>query len=182
MVGAMGAKAISRIHFRSRAHYSDAGVGSRTPIHRPARHSEARHLAADIILPSQFYRNLGSSGLSSEQRLMLAVLADAINILKTAGLAAGARKRQLYVEAERWVFAAQEDRVFSFDYVCDALQLDAQLMRRRLSQLRNGQRGRGGDRLISSRLRLKDAGRSQRITVNRIRVRRHRAVAHRRRR
>jgi len=33
---------------------------------------------ADIMLPSQYFGAMGSSGLSGEQRLMLAVLVDAI--------------------------------------------------------------------------------------------------------
>ena len=35
----------------------------------------------DIILPSQYFETVGSGGLSGEQRLMLAVLPDAINVL-----------------------------------------------------------------------------------------------------
>ena len=38
---------------------------------------------ADIILPSQYFGSVGSVGLSGEQRLMLAVLVDAINVLQS---------------------------------------------------------------------------------------------------
>ena len=38
--------------------------------------------ATDVILPSQFFGAMGGGGLCSEQRLMLAVLVDAINILQ----------------------------------------------------------------------------------------------------
>ena len=34
----------------------------------------------DTILPSQFFASIGARTFSSEQRLMLAVLADAINV------------------------------------------------------------------------------------------------------
>ena len=36
-----------------------------------------------IILPSQYFDSVGSQRLSGEQRLMLAVLVDAINVLHT---------------------------------------------------------------------------------------------------
>ena len=36
----------------------------------------------DVILRSQFFELVGTHSLSSEQRLMLAVLADAINIVQ----------------------------------------------------------------------------------------------------
>ena len=38
----------------------------------------------DVILRSQFFEMVGARSLSSEQRLMLAVLVDAINILQNS--------------------------------------------------------------------------------------------------
>jgi hypothetical protein len=46
---------------------------------------------ADIVLPSQYF---GAPGFCSEQRLMLAVLVDAINILK-AWAPSGSRRQRL---------------------------------------------------------------------------------------
>ena len=39
----------------------------------------------DVILRSQFFEMVGTRSLSSEQRLMLAVLADAINVVQEFG-------------------------------------------------------------------------------------------------
>jgi len=39
----------------------------------------------DVLLKSQYFESIGTRTLSSEQRLMLAVLADAINVLAARG-------------------------------------------------------------------------------------------------
>jgi hypothetical protein len=119
--------------------------------------------ASDLILPSQFFELVGKSRFTSEQRLMLAVLADAINILHDGRGALSARKRRLFVDAARWVMARGSNVPFSFDNVCDALEISAEALRNRLSNL-----GTDADSHPPlARLRLKEAGRLQHITANR---------------
>ena len=123
----------------------------------------------DVLLPSQFFELVGSQTFSSEQRLMLAVLADAINVLGSAD-SSNLRKRDSFNEASSWVFSNGITSPLSFDHVCNALGVDAESLRRRLSELVSEH---GGSLL---RLRLKEAGRMQRPAV--IRVRRSRRRAH----
>src|SRR5712671_3194991 len=123
----------------------------------------------DVILPSQFFESVGARTFSSEQRLMLAILADAINLLGSTD-SSNPRKRNSYNEAWSWVFAKRITSSLSFDHVCDALGVDAESLRRRLSELVSEH---GGSLL---RLRLKEASRIQRLTV--IRVRRSRCRVH----
>ena len=122
----------------------------------------------DAILPSQFFESVGAQTFSSEQRLMLAILADAINLLGSTS--SSNLRRRSYNEAWSWVFAKPLTSALSFDHVCDALGVDAESLRRRLSELVSEH---GGSLL---RLRLKEASRMQRPTV--IRVRRSRSRAH----
>jgi hypothetical protein len=123
----------------------------------------------DTILPSQFFESAGSQTLSSEQRLMLAVLIDAINVLGDSRVSPNRRKRNSFNEASSWVFADGITSPLSFDHVCDALSVDAESLRRRLSELLSE---RSGNLL---RLRLKEGGRMQCMTVNRVRRSRRRA-------
>ena len=123
----------------------------------------------DAILPSQFFESVGAQTFSCEQRLMLAVLADAINVLGSTD-PSNLRKRNSFNEAWSWVFAKRITSSLSFDHVCDALGVDAESLRRRLSELVSEH---GGTLL---RLRLKQATRMQRPTV--IRVRRSRCRVH----
>ena len=123
----------------------------------------------DVLLPSQFFELVGARTFSSEQRLMLAVLADAVNVLGSTD-SSNLRKRKSFNEASSWVFASGITSSLSFDRVCDALGINAESLRRRLSELVSENSG------TLLRLRLKEASRMQRLTVNR--VRRSRRPAH----
>jgi hypothetical protein len=79
------------------------------------------------------------------------------------------RKRNSFNEASSWVFANGITSPLSFDHVCNALGVDAQSLRRRLSELVSEH---GGTLL---RLRLKEASGMQRLTAIRVRASRRRA-------
>jgi len=122
----------------------------------------------DVLLPSQFFELVGARTFSCEQRLMLEVLADAINVLGSTD-SSNLRKRNSFNEAWSWVFTKRITSSLSFDHVCDALGINAESLRRRLSELVSEH---GGSLL---RLRLKEASRMQRPTVIRVRGSRRRA-------
>ena len=119
-----------------------------------------------VILPSQYFESVGAQTFSSEQRLMLAILADAINILREYRISPSRGKRNSFNEASSWIFA---NGIFtsslSFDNVCDALGLDAESLRRPLSESVSEQ----GPNL--RRLRLKQWDRRHGPTINRVRRR-----------
>jgi hypothetical protein len=120
---------------------------------------------SDVILPSQFF-----GAMCSEQRLMLAVLVDAINILQGWNRMGSARKRRAFSEAAQWIITKGTNYPFSFDSVCDALGIDSEVLRERLSGLALGHGAT--DRLGAGRLRLKESSRAQHMTANRVRHRR----------
>lgn len=124
----------------------------------------------DVILRSQFFELIGSRSLSSEQRLMLAVLADAINIVQDFHHSASARKRAPFGEAWSWIFAQGTKCPLAFESVCDALGIDSEALRWRLRALVSSDNKEA--RVAPLRLRLKEASRVQRLTVNRVRRRR----------
>jgi len=115
----------------------------------------------DTILPSQFFESVGVQTFSSEKRLMLAVLADAINLMRSSNV----RRRNSFNEAWSWVFANRITSALSFDHVCDVLGLDAESLRRRLSELVSEH----GTNL--RRLRFSETGRRQGLTINSVRRR-----------
>jgi hypothetical protein len=119
--------------------------------------------AADIILPSQYFALTGPQALCSEQRLMLAVLVDAVNIIRSCRPNGSLRKRGLYDEAHDWIFTRGRSRAFSFENVCDGLGIEPELLRQRLSE--------GNQRSAPFRLRLKESGRAHNVTINRVRHR-----------
>jgi hypothetical protein len=123
----------------------------------------------DIMLPSQFFELVGSArNFSSEQRLLLAVLTDAINVLRVSRVSPNRLHRESFDEASCWIFEDGLSSPLSFDHVCDALGVDAERLRRRLSEMVSDQSGG------QLRLRVKQATRRKFMTVNRDRRRRRR--------
>lgn len=88
---------------------------------------------AEVILPCQYYDLSGGERMSGEQRLMFALLVDAINVYQRGVMSAHAPTRRLYVDAEQWIMAYRRaPGVLDFESVCDAVGIDPTLLRRRL--------------------------------------------------
>jgi len=82
------------------------------------------------LLPSQF---LGRrAGWTPEQTLAAAVLEDAVDTYRKGMRVERGRTRQLADEAARWIAATRNDWPFSFEAICDRLDLDAAGVRRAL--------------------------------------------------
>jgi len=88
-------------------------------------------LVPEIVLQSQFPSERASlSRLSGEYRLALAILQDAIQICWMAR--SGRRSLKLRREAACWLHSGDRSWCFSFERICEALELDADCVRRSL--------------------------------------------------
>ena len=102
---------------------------------------------SDLILPCQYYDISGGHSLTGEQRLMLALLTDAINVYQKGALSRASRARRLYVDAEQWIMNDRPGaRGLTFSTVCEALGIHAPRLRRRLLDWKYSLRHRHGDR------------------------------------
>ncbi|MGH7924149.1 MAG: hypothetical protein ACREQH_06105 [Candidatus Binatus sp.] len=144
--------------------------------------SEGFQLASDIaverfvglnqILPSQYFDLSGGHRLTGEQRLMLALLADAINVYQQGVLSRITRKRLLFIDAERWIAASATSRhAFSFDTVCDALGINSSVLRCRIVAWKHEIRRNAEQRIAMPHLRLKITPRNQHLSQRRRRSR-----------
>jgi hypothetical protein len=88
-------------------------------------------LQTDITLRAQDFGSPRRRN-APEQRLMIAVLHDALDCLEKYRFATIVRERRLFQQAQRWFRAAGGEWPFSFEYICVALDLDARTVRRRL--------------------------------------------------
>jgi len=88
------------------------------------------------LLPQQFYDILTGPRRSDGPRdLMLAVLEDGIRTYVTNVAGKTTRQRRLFDETKTW-FDARGDRTpFSFETICETLDIDAENLRRRIGQL-----------------------------------------------
>ena len=84
----------------------------------------------DIILPSQHFGPQRKQ--APEQRLMIAVLHDALDCLEKYRFATGSHGRRLFHEAKQWFLADETEWPYSFECICGVLDLDSSAVRRRL--------------------------------------------------
>lgn len=87
---------------------------------------EAPPRAAASTLPGNDGRLVGP------RALMLAVLEDAIHCADLLVQERRPERRQLRHRARLWIRSRDRDWLFSFESICDALQIDARRLRRRI--------------------------------------------------
>jgi len=127
-----------------------------------------RFVGLNQILPCQYFDVSAGYRLTGEQRLMLALLADAINVYQQGLRSRNTRKRLLLVDAERWIMAGAKSRhAFSFDSVCDALGINPGLLRRRMLAWKHELRRNVHQRAATPHLRLKITPRNQHLSQRR---------------
>lgn len=84
----------------------------------------------DTVLPTQFFTALRQRFTEGEKRLMAAVLTDAVEIYMKQAFATESRARQLFLDAETWIFRDEPGPwFFSFNNICDMLGLDPDYIR-----------------------------------------------------
>jgi len=90
------------------------------------------HTALSIIEPTDklLLERLHKKNVrEGEERLMLAVLENATEDFQKYVLATNRRGMELFQAAEQWILQIDNPSLFSFENICDYLQLDADYMR-----------------------------------------------------
>lgn len=95
---------------------------------------------------NRFVESLQQKALSGEKLLLLAVLMDAVDCYKSNRNSKDRKKRVLFVEAEAWLFGREDDAIFSFNNVCEALGFDPEYLRAGLLGDRRNPDQRGVER------------------------------------
>ena len=89
----------------------------------------------DVLLPAQYFAAFRrSGGLERERLLMLAVLEDAIDCFQKYAHAKDPRGRQMFDESRDWVTSDDRSWLFSFENICDTLEISAEYVRRGLRE------------------------------------------------
>jgi hypothetical protein len=85
----------------------------------------------DALLPAQFYAAFrGGSAVRGEKRLMLAVLQDALDCYQKYAFARDVHGRQLFVDADSWIACDDRDWYFSFENICETLEINPEYLRK----------------------------------------------------
>ena len=94
----------------------------------------------DVMLPEQYFARLcHRADYPGEQRLLLAILEDAVHCFQTNLSARTPRRRHMFEEADEWLFADTCEASVTFDYVCDVFDLDQECIRAGLQRWRQKQ-------------------------------------------
>ncbi len=93
----------------------------------------------DTVSPAQYLETVcRKTHLDAEQKLMLAVLEDAVTRFEGYFAARDKTKTRLFREAEEWILQQEKsDWLFSFDNVCETLGLNPGYIREGLLRWRH---------------------------------------------
>ena len=90
----------------------------------------------DTTLRDQYFATFRrSEHLEPEKALLMAILEDAIHCYRKYRAARDRAGRERFREAEQWIMEEGDDRLFSFNNVCELLGLDPQYIRRGVREL-----------------------------------------------
>jgi hypothetical protein len=89
----------------------------------------------DTLLPIQYFEAMRKKHLlEGEKRLILSVLEDAVECFMKCIDSPTSKGQRLFRDADEWINLEDKHWVFSFDNVCDMLDINPEYMRRGLRQ------------------------------------------------
>ena len=89
----------------------------------------------DTLLPIQYFEAMRKKHLlEGEKRLILSVLEDAVDCFMKCIDSPTSKGQRLFRDADEWISLEDKHWVFSFDNVCDMLDINPDYMRRGLRQ------------------------------------------------
>ena len=111
-------------------------------LHHDADERDGRLFAPDALLPTQYFDRLRRrTDFTGEQRLMVAVLENAVDDYLKYAAARDPRQRRLFADTEEWIEADGRSWLYDFGTVCDHLGLDAGYVREGLRRAKARARG-----------------------------------------
>jgi len=94
----------------------------------------------DVLASFQYSKaNRRRDHLIPEEKLMFAVLTDAVECFQKNISARSRRCRRIFNEAQMWIMNRDDRSTFSFEHVCEALQLSPSYLRMGLNRWRADQ-------------------------------------------
>lgn len=101
-------------------------------------------LSGNGVLPSQYFPAAVNG--EPEHRLIIAVLRNAVECLEKYRSATDRPGQQLFRDEQRWFLASAGDWPYSFEGICEVLDLDADAVREHLKLAAGANRARANTR------------------------------------
>jgi len=86
----------------------------------------------DVLATAEFTDHRARAALDRERLLMYAVLEDALSCYRQYAGSRLPRTRQLHQEARDWVASEDRSSLFAFQTICEALEIDPNMIRGKL--------------------------------------------------
>jgi hypothetical protein len=116
---------------------SETAIDSCAKEQSSGREDSWSYYPPDTLLVEEFFSaRHGKTFVLPEERLMFAVLEDALESFQQYCAAKNGTRRRLFQNAERWFFAPSSGWVFDFESICSVLRLEPDYVRKGLVQLR----------------------------------------------
>jgi len=107
-------------------------------------------LQPDVLLPTQYWETVTRKHrLEPEKKLMLAVLDDAVWTYRKYLFT----HRILFTEVVDWFFKEDSDRLFSFQNICDVLELSPERIRQGLLRCKENEPEESRDARLAPRIK-----------------------------
>lgn len=108
----------------------------------------------DPLVSAQYFETFRSkANLEPEKRLILAILEDAVGCFQRYVVSRDAKGKSLFYDAEQWITEENRHWIFSFENICDFLELDPDYLRRGLRAWKESHSRRAGRRCFPDRNR-----------------------------
>lgn len=111
--------------------------------------SDELSFRADAVMPAQFYpARRGAASVEPIMRLMAGILIDAVRCFQRNFEARSSDRRQEFREAQFWIFDDKGKGPFSFQNVCDSLEIDPRGLREWIIRWQKDRRSGEKQRMI----------------------------------
>src|SRR5438105_4190015 len=116
---------------------------------------------SDVLLPTQYTDFLRRRHeLDGEQRLLVAVLDDAVQCYLKNMTTRNRHHRLIFNEARYWMMSKSRQGLFAYENLCEALDVDADALRSELERRRREAEESGGANAASARVVSRSAAKA----------------------
>lgn len=125
------------------------------------------YFESDILATHEYYQSMKRRDyFRPEEKLLFAILTDAIECFQRYCGAQSRRHRKLFQQAETWIFGQENDALCSFESICDSLHISPEYLRSGLCRWRDEHESASApQKRLREPLRYTYRIRSQRISI-----------------
>jgi hypothetical protein len=104
----------------------------------------------DTLLAPQYFEDRSRTMLEPEERLVLAILEDAVGCFQENHSARQGRRKHLFDDAQKWMFERNGDWVFGFENICAVLGFAPEYIRDGLVRWRENELSKQRNRRVGN--------------------------------